>query len=191
MSSLRDALLRRALLIASFIHLSLSQTLLPSAPSAQFPNCAFACTYLQQAASLCLPPAAPATDQTTYISCFCQSGLLAPLYSSPHGVCDAQCPVESDLDTLQLWYKGFCGQNNAATHAPTSTTTTIVTSTRTPTLSSTIAAVPASTSVNFPNSNVQPNGSHKGWWVAPSQQTIQPADPDLFQGSQPTGAMLS
>ncbi|KKA21758.1 Integral membrane protein [Rasamsonia emersonii CBS 393.64] len=57
--------------------------LLPTAASSTFPACALSCTTLQQAQSGCVPPAAPVSNQATYVSCFCQSALLTSLHTTP------------------------------------------------------------------------------------------------------------
>ena len=75
---------------------------------AALPPCAEECTILQQAQSGCVPPAAPATDQQTYESCFCQSVFLQPLFTSPNGVCDQFCTERSDLVQIQGWFTGLC-----------------------------------------------------------------------------------
>jgi hypothetical protein len=81
------------------------------------PACAQPCTILQQAQALCVPPAAPATDQSIYKICFCQSAYLQPLYSTPNGVCDAFCS-QPDLAAIQGWFLGFCRAPNPPVAAP-------------------------------------------------------------------------
>ena len=71
------------------------------------PACAGACPSLTDAQASCVPPAAPATDQTTYESCFCQSAFLQPLFTSPNGVCDAFC-AQPELDRIWQWFTGLC-----------------------------------------------------------------------------------
>lgn len=163
---------RGALLVASIAQTALSQTILPSAPSAQFPACAFACTALQNAAATCLPPAAAVSNQATYNSCFCQSSILAPLKTSPHGVCDAQCPAESDLDTLQTWYNNYCnnGGTTTTTTANAGVVTTLTTSTITPTpgtstsssSSNSVVTLATASASSIPSSD-SPNQSQPGW----------------------------
>ncbi|KAL1852310.1 hypothetical protein Plec18170_006038 [Paecilomyces lecythidis] len=101
-----------------------SVTLLPSAGSDTFPACAVDCQTLEQAQDSCVPPAAPVTNQATYVSCFCQSALLTQLRSSPAGVCSA-CSA-ADSQKLQQWYNNFCstGGNVQTTTTSTSTTAT-------------------------------------------------------------------
>ncbi|KAL2795400.1 hypothetical protein BJX66DRAFT_170020 [Aspergillus keveii] len=82
-------------------------TLLPSAASASFPACGLTCTNLIQADAGCTPPTVAVTNQQTYVSCFCQSALLANLQTSPWGTCDT-CTTQSDSDLLQSWYSNFC-----------------------------------------------------------------------------------
>ncbi|OJD17112.1 hypothetical protein AJ78_02756 [Emergomyces pasteurianus Ep9510] len=99
------------------------QSLIPAAGSATFPGCAVGCLLLQEAQANCVPPAAPRTNQATYISCFCQSSLLQALHSSPNGVCDAVCPPR-DLSTLQTWYAGLCSAGNPELTQTTTTSAT-------------------------------------------------------------------
>ncbi|PGH05280.1 hypothetical protein GX51_03001 [Blastomyces parvus] len=103
------------------------QSLIPTTGSATFPECAVGCPLLQEAQANCIPPAAPATNQAIYNSCFCQSSLIQALHSSPNGVCDAVCPP-AELSKLQQWYAGFCATGNPG---GTQTTTTSTTSTTT------------------------------------------------------------
>lgn len=71
------------------------------------PACAGACPSLTDAQTSCIPPAAPATDQATYESCFCQNAFLQPLFTSPNGVCDAFC-AQPELDRIWEWFTGLC-----------------------------------------------------------------------------------
>lgn len=103
------------LAVTTFATITAAQTILPSAASAAFPQCALSCTQLLEAQSNCLPPAAPVTNQATYNSCFCQSSLLAQLRISPDGTCDAFCPAESDRQLLQSWYKSYCASGTPST----------------------------------------------------------------------------
>ncbi|OAX81249.1 hypothetical protein ACJ72_04413, partial [Emergomyces africanus] len=113
-------------LFAGLFTLVECQSLIPTTGSATFPGCAIGCPLLREAQTNCVPPAAPSTNQATYISCFCQSSLLQALHSSPNGVCDAVCPP-ADLTKLQTWYAGFCSAGN-----PELTQTTTTSATRTP-----------------------------------------------------------
>ncbi|KAK4996812.1 hypothetical protein LTR66_003660, partial [Elasticomyces elasticus] len=99
------------------------------------PACAQQCSLLQQAQAVCVPPAAPATNQAAYESCFCQSAYLRTLYTTPNGVCDAFCTAQSDLVQIQQWYIRSC---NAGT-----VTTVITTTSATAAASDTAAAQPS------------------------------------------------
>ncbi|RMJ28625.1 integral membrane protein [Aspergillus sp. HF37] len=88
--------------------LSQSVTLLPSSASDSFPACGLSCTVLQKAQDGCVPPAAPKTGQSTYVSCFCESALISPLHSNPNSVCQDVCKSASDRSLLQDWYNNFC-----------------------------------------------------------------------------------
>lgn len=113
--------------------------LLPTAASSTFPACALSCTTLQQAQSGCVPPAAPVSNQATYVSCFCQSALLTSLHTTPDSVCDSFCTSESDRQLLMTWYNNYCSSGGNA-GAGTQTTTTAAAAATT---STTVNANPA------------------------------------------------
>jgi hypothetical protein len=98
--------------------------LVPTSASSSFPACALSCTLLQQAQSACVPPEASVTNQATYVNCFCQSGYLTTLHSSPNGVCDSSCPGASDRQLLESWYNNFCSSNAATTTTTAGTQST-------------------------------------------------------------------
>ena len=111
------------------------------------PACAQTCQLLQQAQAACFPPAVPTTDQATYQSCFCQSGYLATLRSSPSGTCDAVCPSPGDQRTIQTWYLSTCQlQDTNTAGEPTTTTTAAATA---PTVASTIPGTATSTATGL------------------------------------------
>ncbi|KAL1961668.1 hypothetical protein VTN77DRAFT_1343 [Rasamsonia byssochlamydoides] len=97
--------------------------LLPTAASSAFPACALSCTTLQQAQDGCVPPAAPVSNQATYVNCFCQSALLTTLHTTPDSVCDTSCTSESDRQLLMTWYNNYCSSGGQDTGTPTTTTT--------------------------------------------------------------------
>jgi hypothetical protein len=138
-----------------------AQTFLPAAASSSFPQCAYACTLLEQAQTICLPPSAPVTSQAIYNSCFCQSGLLQPFYSSPNGVCDQFCPNPADLVTLQNWYKGFCAAQNQAT----TSTTTVAPSTSSVSTSAITAIATSNTGSGSTSSQNTSNSQSQSWYV--------------------------
>lgn len=82
--------------------------LIPTAGSKTFPQCAINCNNLKQAQTLCVPPTAPATGKSAYVTCFCQSNLLVNLKNSPDGVCDDTCSSPDDKNTLKKWYTDYC-----------------------------------------------------------------------------------
>ena len=85
--------------------------------SPTLPSCAQQCGILTQAQTACIPPAAPVTDQGTYLSCFCQSNFLKPVYGPPGNYCPT-CS-SSDNGIIQNWFKGQCGTSpGAAAAAP-------------------------------------------------------------------------
>jgi hypothetical protein len=111
-----------ALLLASnlFVPAVLAQTPQLIDPNA-LPACALNCALLNQAQAACLPPAAPVSNKAGYDACFCQSAYLQPFYSSPNGVCDAECASDTAaLSQIQKWYTGLC-KAAAAPEPPTTT----------------------------------------------------------------------
>ncbi|KAF1815008.1 hypothetical protein P152DRAFT_242265 [Eremomyces bilateralis CBS 781.70] len=102
--------------------LSLAQTVIDAS---KLPQCAVDCAALNQANTGCVPPSAPVTDQGIYQSCMCQSTFLVTLYSTPDGVCDAECTSSGDRQRLKEWYVGLCTGGVVVTPAggkPTATT---------------------------------------------------------------------
>ncbi|MCJ1251069.1 hypothetical protein MMC30_008300, partial [Trapelia coarctata] len=94
------------LLLSTSLTLTVAQSgsLLPSL----LPACATTCVALQQAATGCVPPAAPVTNQDTYQSCFCQSALLTSLQQNPSAnICAPQCS-DADFATIDVWYRQVC-----------------------------------------------------------------------------------
>ncbi|RJE27161.1 integral membrane protein [Aspergillus sclerotialis] len=130
--------------------LAQGESLLPSSASDSFPQCALNCALLKQAESGCVPPAAPASPKSIYVSCFCQSSLISSLHSSPANVCDDSCNNPSDLSLLQKWYNNYCSSGGNVKEATTTTT-----SPPTSTATNTADAKPASSA-----SSSEP----KSWW---------------------------
>jgi hypothetical protein len=92
--------------------LLLSQTVLSQQvldPGA-LPSCALSCGLLTDAQKVCVPPAAPATDQATYKSCFCASDFLAGnlKQGKVDGLCQPECNA-ADMGRVLEWFNGFCG----------------------------------------------------------------------------------
>lgn len=141
-----------------------AQNFLPAAASSSFPQCAYACTLLEQAQTICLPPSALVTSQSIYNTCFCQSGLLQPFYSTPNGVCDQFCPNPADLVTLQNWYKGFCAAQNQA-NQPTTSTTTVAPSTSSVSTSAITAIATSNTGSGSTSSQNTSNSQSQSWCV--------------------------
>ena len=147
----------------------LSASLAPAQLLAQgLPACAQSCTLLNQAAQACNGVAS--ADQNTW-ACFCQSGYLKSLYSSPSGICDAFCTDPSQNQQVMTWYQTNCGSDNGASeHADSGSggqTTVVVTSTSTsatpaaPTTATRGAAATASSGSVTGNRNQSEEGS---WW---------------------------
>ncbi|KAF7586418.1 hypothetical protein BBP40_008925 [Aspergillus hancockii] len=95
-------------------------SLLPSAASDSFPQCALSCSILQQAQSACIPPSAPANGRSTYVSCFCQSSLIGQLKQSADGTCTDTCTNASDRSLLKTWYSDFCSSGGKSTASQSS-----------------------------------------------------------------------
>lgn len=160
-----------ALLIASITTLfgfGAAQSIVPTSGSGAFPACAVNCAVLLQAQSTCTPPNVATTNDLTYENCFCQSSLLAALYSTPDSICTAECTGESDRTQLQTWFQGFCSQvgqgidplTTAAAQNPTATTVVTITSTSTPLPTATGAG---SVIGGSPNSNKSWISTHWQW----------------------------
>lgn len=108
--------------------------------SGALPTCAEQCTILDTAQTGCVPPAAPVTDQATYISCFCQSGYISSLSTDASQYCGSVCSGD-DLTAIQTWYSSFCASDDsAAASQPTTTTAADAATTTTPTTQDTMAA---------------------------------------------------
>ena len=175
-SSYLTRTLPRLLILPLFPRITLTQTTLLNFAPGALPSCANTCTALYNAQDACVPPAAPVTNEANYRSCFCQSAYLAPLYTSPAGVCDRACGG-ADLTKIQSWYKGLCGQRAAAgvTPVPTSSSS-----------SSSSAAGPKGTGVvgakgtSSPSAVVQSdtsNGPQGDWYVVHPHSTFALAGP--------------
>ncbi|KAF4155144.1 hypothetical protein CNMCM8927_007157 [Aspergillus lentulus] len=142
------------LIIALFLTttvLATTDTILPSAASASFPECGLSCPQLQQAADSCL--ASPEDTHAVHVSCFCQSSLLSQLKTSPDGTCDSSCTSETDRQLLQAWYTSYCnsGGNTGGTSGAATTTVT--------------SGAAASTSSSSSNAQAQPKEAKpKTWW---------------------------
>lgn len=132
--------------------LAQGESLLPSSASDSFPACALNCGLLRQAQDSCVPPAAPKSDPSIYVTCFCQSDLITSLHNSPNGICDDSCNNPSDLALLQKWFNDFCSSGGSV---QTSTTTTA-------TSPSTASATSADATV-APASN---SSTHQSWYVS-------------------------
>lgn len=132
------------------------------------PACAQSCQSLNQAATAC--GGLQSANQAIW-SCFCQSGYLTTLYSSPTGICDAYCTDPSQNQQVMTWYQGNCGSDNGASeHADNGSggqTTVVITSTTTsatPTAPATAtrgAAATASSTTQTGNRKQPEEGS---WW---------------------------
>ncbi|KAK3109667.1 hypothetical protein LTR53_016827 [Teratosphaeriaceae sp. CCFEE 6253] len=132
--------------------------------NSQLPSCATGCALLQQAAQAC---GGTTTASQTIWSCFCQSGYLVSLYSSPSGICDASCTAASDNQRVMTWFTTNCGTDHGASeHADAGsgggTTVVVITSTSTPASAATGAALPSTTASGGTREHVveRPLGKH-------------------------------
>lgn len=127
------------------------------------PSCAQQCQLLQQAQAACVPPAAPVTQQSTYESCFCQSGYLETLTSDPQAVCGTVCQG-SDLTQISTWYTSNCADGGINAVGPSSTTTTASTTTD-PTNAASTTTSGLSNSNSGQADTTQAVSQNSGWWA--------------------------
>lgn len=84
--------------------------------TSQLPACAASCPLLVQAAEAC---GGTQTASQQIWSCFCQSGYLTSLKSSPNGICDGVCGAgTSDNQQVMTWYNSNCGSDFGASEHP-------------------------------------------------------------------------
>ncbi|KAI6914712.1 hypothetical protein KC318_g4355 [Hortaea werneckii] len=84
--------------------------------TSQLPACAASCPLLVQAAQAC---GGTQTASQQIWSCFCQSGYLTSLKSSPNGICDGVCGAgTSDNQQVMTWYNSNCGSDFGASEHP-------------------------------------------------------------------------
>ncbi|EAW08540.1 uncharacterized protein ACLA_032760 [Aspergillus clavatus NRRL 1] len=130
-------------------------SILPSAPSASFPQCGLSCPQLNAAADSCL--ASPDPAHSVHVSCFCQSSLIAQLHNVPDGTCDDTCTQESDRVLLKTWYNNYCSSGGAA-----ETTTTAA-----------VQPAAATTGSSSTGQKAQPDSpAPKSWWDGHYQWVI-------------------
>ncbi|PSK56976.1 pre-mRNA-processing-splicing factor 8 [Elsinoe australis] len=141
-----------------------AQQLLTFGPNA-LPTCAQNCQYLSQAQAACVPPAAPATGQVTYLACFCQSAYLVNLRSDATQLCGNVCQG-SDLPLISQWYTNTCaaGTNN---QAPQQTTTTAPAGAAPTTATTSTTSAATSTATQAGQSGAPPTSSNRNqsWWA--------------------------
>jgi len=131
--------------------------------NSQLPSCATGCTLLQQAAQAC--GGVSAADQAIW-SCFCQSGYLKTLYTSPDGICDSSCTSASDQQQVMTWYKSNCGTDDGASeHAGSgSTSTSTSAGAGATTATSGGASSPSTTASGGVTSSANNLTSGERWW---------------------------
>lgn len=157
--------LTRALLTLLSASLASAQLLAQGLPA-----CAQQCTLLNQAAQAC---GGTASANQAIWACFCQSGYLTSLYSSPSGICDAFCTDPGQNQQVMTWYQSNCGSDNGASeHADdgsggqTTVTLTSTSTSATPSTSSTSAAGAAATATSSSQSQNSNNSQPQQgtWW---------------------------
>ncbi|KIW12343.1 hypothetical protein PV08_09620 [Exophiala spinifera] len=158
---MREAPRIALLAISTFFGLSVTQSIVPTSGSGTFPACAVNCAVLLQAQSTCTPPNVATTNDLTYENCFCQSSLLAALYSTPDSICTAECTAESDRSELQTWFQGFCSEVGKGIDPLATTSTQTPTSTIVVTITSTSTPSPTSTGTGSVGGGT--SGSNKSW----------------------------
>jgi len=129
------------------------------------PSCAQQCTSLSQAQAACVPPANPVTNQATYESCFCQSGYLTALKTSPESVCGNVCGTTDELSQIATWYTNNCADGGAAAAAAVSQSASTTSPTSTSTVSSSAAGNSAATSSTDTTSTRTSNSQKEEWWA--------------------------
>ncbi|KAI2640375.1 hypothetical protein GGS26DRAFT_155151 [Hypomontagnella submonticulosa] len=98
-------------------------------PFASLPSCAVQCGPLYDANGACVPPAAPAADETTYDNCFCAYNKLQPFKQGTSGVCDTACVTDpAGLSSIQGWFTSLCNKAAAAVTTSSSSSTSTGTS---------------------------------------------------------------
>jgi hypothetical protein len=155
------------LLTTLFVLLSSSLASAQLLAAQGLPACAQTCTLLNQAAQACSGTAT--ANQATW-ACFCQSGYLSGLYSSPSGICDAFCTDPAQNQQVMTWYTGNCGTDNGASeHADdgsggqmTAAAAPTTTSAATP-ATTTRAATSASSSSGAKTAN-RTQAEEGSWW---------------------------
>lgn len=121
-------------------------------PPTGLPGCAQTCPLLVQAQTGCVPPAAPVTDQSNYLSCFCQSGYLSGLRSGTANVCAPQC-TDAEFAAIAAWYKTDCGLGGRPNPNADPTTTTTAQPADTATVAPAGAVTNAANSLNSSSSD--------------------------------------
>ncbi|KAF1914868.1 hypothetical protein BDU57DRAFT_306121 [Ampelomyces quisqualis] len=112
--------------------------------------CARTCSIILTSELNCVPPAAPVSNNATYLDCFCTSGYLKSLHRDGE-ICHQVCKHEDDI-AIHEYYNSLCGVPDqavsiipspttmpaAAPKPPTATTTQEKTQPVSPPLSTTI-----------------------------------------------------
>jgi len=155
------------IVFAAVSGLASAQQIVPTSASSTFPGCAVSCAVLLQAQKSCEPPSVAVNSELAYENCFCQSGLVQALYSTPDAICTAECTVESDRTLLQVWFENFCQQVGRGIDPLAATTTTpastvVVTITSTSSASTSTSAI-STGSASSSSSDGEPRGT--AWFV--------------------------
>ncbi|GAM86323.1 hypothetical protein ANO11243_043370 [Dothideomycetidae sp. 11243] len=154
-----------SIFIASLSWSSVAAQQLLNFGSGALPACAEQCQLLTEAQTACVPPAAPVTDQATYLSCFCQSGYLTTLKTDATNVCGTVCQG-TDLTQISIWYSSVCAADApAAAAAPATTTTTqAAAGAGVATQTTTASASTSSSQTSQSGSSTKKSSGHQSWW---------------------------
>ncbi|KAL8716429.1 MAG: hypothetical protein Q9220_000336 [cf. Caloplaca sp. 1 TL-2023] len=129
-----------AVLLASIVPRTLSQSTGQSLISSTLPSCAQQCANLLQAQTACTAPPNPAPGGTYGTQCFCGFAPLSSLKAdAPANICVSCSTV--DNAAIQSWYKSTCGLGGGSTTAANGQAT----STSNPSRTSSTSAKPGAT----------------------------------------------
>jgi hypothetical protein len=151
--------------------LSSAQTFLPTGASGNFPACAASCALLQQIETTCLTQTGQQATGLAAENCFCQSGSLQPLYSTPDAICTAECTSETDRGSLRTWFTSFCAQVGQGVDPNASTATTATPTTGATTGTNTNA--PTATSGGSAIADQHRTSGSQSWYDRPRSERMQ------------------
>lgn len=122
----------------------------------QLPTCAKSCIILSTSELICVPPAAPVSNNATYVNCFCQSDYLKALHANGE-LCHQFCPQEDNI-AIHHYYNKLCGTPDPAFSSST-------TSLPAPTPTSSLEAVETSAAAPAPPKDGEEKPRDHGAWL--------------------------